>query len=234
MHLKKAQVVVLGSFHMSEHTGLSSERRQTEIEDLVFKLARFKPTKIAVEMVPEDSAYCNEKYKQYKLGVHRLEMNEIFQVGFRLGIKMAHEQLYPTDWMGASDMDYGEVESWAQENQPELLHEIYKDLVFPELSEDKSIVDYYKEINTSTFLNKLHKMYVNMARIGDLNHYVGMNWLSWWYKRNLIMFANLTRLIDTEEERILFIVGGSHASIVTKFLEESEICEVVSPLSYLS
>ena len=77
-------------------------------------------------------------------------------------------------------------------------------------------------------------MYVNIARIGGLNQYVGMDWLSWWYKRNLIMFANLTRLIDTEEERILFIVGASHTSIVTKFLEESEICEVVPPLSYLS
>ncbi|WP_269432405.1 DUF5694 domain-containing protein [Bacillus sp. FJAT-22090] len=131
-------------------------------------------------------------------------------------------------------MDYGEVESWAKENQPELLNEIYEGFVFPELSEDKSIIDYYKELNAPTLLNKLHKMYVNLARIGDFNNYVGMNWLSWWYKRNLIMFANLTRLIDSEEERVLFIVGGSHSSIVNKFLEESEICEIVQPLTYLS
>ena len=234
MNLEKAKVLVLGTFHMAEHEGLNSEKRQSEIEDLVSKLARFKPTKIAVEMVPEDSEYCNGIYKQYKSGVHKLKMNEIFQVGFRLGLKMGHEQIYPTDWMGEWDMGYEEVESWAKENQPELLNELFDGLVFPELSEDKSIVDYYKEINTSTFLNKLHKTYVNFARIGDFNNYVGMNWLSWWYKRNLIMFANLTRLIDTEEERILFIVGASHTSIVTKFLEESEICEVVHPLSYLS
>lgn len=234
MKLEKAKVLVLGTFHMSEHEGLNSERRQTEIEELVSKLASFKPTKIAVEMIPEDSEYCNEKYKQYKLGTHKLEMNEIFQVGFRLGLKMGHEQIYPTDWMGESDMDYGEVESWAKVNQPELLNEIYEGFVFPELSEDKSIIDYYKELNAPTLLNKLHKMYVNIARIGDLNNYVGTNWLSWWYKRNLIMFANLTRLIDSEEERVLFIVGGSHSSIVNKFLEESEICEIVQPLSCLS
>ncbi|WP_369379614.1 DUF5694 domain-containing protein [Lysinibacillus fusiformis] len=234
MNLEKAKVLVLGSFHMSEHEGLNSERRQIEIENLVSKLARFKPTKIAVEMVPEDSEYCNKKYKQYKSGVHKLEMNEIFQVGFRLALKMGHEQIYPTDWMGESDMGYGEVESWAKENQPELLNEIFEGLVFPELSEDKSIIDYYKELNAPTFLNKLHKLYVNIARVGGLNKYVGMNWLSWWYKRNLIMFANLTRIIDSGEERILFIVGASHTSIVTKFLEESEICEVVPPLSYLS
>jgi len=131
-------------------------------------------------------------------------------------------------------MDYGEVESWAKENQPELLNEIYEGLEFPELSEGKSVIDYYKELNAPTLLNKLHKVYVNIARIGDLNNYVGMNWLSWWYKRNLIMFGNLTRLIDSEEERILFIVGGSHSTIITKFIEESEVCEVVPPLSYLT
>lgn len=219
---------------MSEHEGLNCERRQTEIEELVSKLARFNPTKIAVEMVPEESGNCNGKYKQYKLGTYKLEMNEIFQIGFRLGLMMRHDQIYPTDWMGKSDMGYGEVESWAKENQPELLNEIFEGFVFPELSEDKSIIDYYKELNAPALLNKLHKIYVNIARIGNLNNYVGMNWLSWWYKRNLIMFANLTRLIDSEEERVLFIVGGSHSSIVNKFLEESEICEVVQPVSYLS
>lgn len=111
MKLEKAKVLVLGTFHMSEHKGLNSERRQTEIEELVSKLVSFKPTKIAVEMVPKDSEYCNEKYKQYKLGTYKLEMNEIFQVGFCLGLKMGHEQIYPTDWMGESDIDYGEVES---------------------------------------------------------------------------------------------------------------------------
>lgn len=167
MKLEKAKVLVLGTFHMSEHEGLLSEGRQTEIDELVSKLASFKPTKIAVEMVTGDSEYCNEKYKQYKLGTHNLEMNEIFQVGFRLGLKMEHEQIYPIDWMGTWDMDYGEVENWAKENQPELLNDIYEGLVFPELSEDKSIIDYYKELNTPTLLNKLHKAYVNIARIGD-------------------------------------------------------------------
>jgi len=109
-------------------------------------------------MVPKDSEYDNEKYKQYKLGIYQLQMNEVFQVGFRLDLKLEHEQIYPTDWMGNSDMDYGEVESWAKENQPELLNEIYEGLEFPELSEDKSVIDYYKELNAPTLLNKLHKV----------------------------------------------------------------------------
>lgn len=231
---EKSKVLVLGSFHMFEHEGLDSEKRQLEIEGLVAKLEKFKPTKIAVEMTPEDGADTNESYKKYKAGTGKLSMNEIDQVGFRLAAKIGHEQIYPTDWMGEAEMSYGEVEQWAKDNQPELLNEIFEGFEFPELSENKNILDYYKELNDPNLINKLHKLYVNIARIGESTSYIGMNWLSWWYKRNLIMFANLTRLMDSKEERILFIVGGSHSSIVTKFLEESEVCEVVSPLSYLS
>jgi hypothetical protein len=185
-------------------------------------------------MIPEDSEFINGKFREYKLGTYTLEMNEIYQVGFRLGVRFGHERIYPTDWMDESEMDYGEMESWAKKYQPELLNEIYEEFKIPELTECKSIVDYYKELNEPSWLNKLHKMYVNMARIGDLNNYIGMKWLSWWYKRNLIMFANLTRLIDSEKERILFIVGGSHLTIVSKFLEESETCEVeTTELSFL-
>ncbi|MBD7909662.1 DUF5694 domain-containing protein [Sporosarcina gallistercoris] len=234
MKQDKAKILILGTFHMSEYEELHSEKRQTEIQELVLKIARFQPTKIAVEMVPKDSGYFNEKYDQYKSGSQNLEMNEIFQVAFRLDVEMGHEQIYPTDWMGDADMHYSEVESWGRENQPELLKEIYEDLFIPELTDSKSIVDYYKELNDPVFINAIHKMYVNLARLGDFDNYIGMNWLSWWYKRNLIMFSNLTRLIESEEERILFLVGSSHSSIVTKFLEESEVCEVVQPLRVLS
>lgn len=231
---KKGKVLVLGTFHMSEHEGLFSERRQTEIGDLVSILADFKPTKIAVEMIVENSKILNEKYEQYKLSNYNLEMNEIFQIGFRLGLKLDHKRIYSIDWMGSSDMDYGEVEKWAKENQPELLNEIYDGISLPKLTESKSIKDYYKELNDPTLLIKLHKMYVNIARIGDVNNYVGMNWLSWWYKRNLIMYSNLTRLLDSEDERVLYIVGSSHSTIVSKFLEESDVCEIVLPLNYIS
>ncbi len=233
MKMEKAKVLVLGTFHMAEHEGLDSPKRQAEIEELVSALEKYKPTKIAVEMVPGDSESYNEEYKQYKLGNDQLGRNEIYQVAFRLGASLGHEQIYPTDWMGEADMSYGEMDGWLRENQPELFQEIFEDLSFPELTNDKSIIDYYEELNDPILLNKLHKIYVNLARVGDIGNYIGMEWLSWWYKRNLIMFSNISRLINSEEERILFIVGNSHCSIVTKFLEESEICEVVEPLPYL-
>lgn len=234
MRSEKAKVLVLGTFHMSEHENLDSEKRQIEIEELVSKLASFEPTKIAVEMAVDKAELLNEKYTKYNVGTYKLDMNEIFQIGFRLGRKLRHDQIYPIDWIDHAEMEYGDMERWAKENQPELFSEIYDGIYIPELTERKSILDYYRELNDPIWLNTLHKMYVNIARIGDFNNYVGIKWLSWWYKRNLIMFSNLTRLINLQEERILFIVGSSHSTIINKFIEESEVCKVTRPLYYLS
>jgi hypothetical protein len=234
MEQHKPRVLVLGTFHMSDYAELHSKQRQDEIEEVISKVIDYKPTKIAVEMVADKNRDLNNTYKQYNFGNYQLEMNEIYQVGFRVASRLGHDQLYAVDWMGEADMDYAEVEKWLKENQPELFKEIFEGLYLPDLTGNKSVLDYFRELNEPFWLNQLHKMYINMARIGNFDDYVGMKWLSWWYKRNLIIFSNLTRLINSEEERILLIVGSSHSAIITKFIEESETFRIVKPLTYLS
>lgn len=51
-----------------------------------------------------------------------------------------------------------------------LLYEIFEGFTFPELSDTKSIIDYYKEINAPDIPDMLHKMYVTIARIGEYNN----------------------------------------------------------------
>ncbi|SDN12323.1 hypothetical protein SAMN05518871_103354 [Psychrobacillus sp. OK028] len=234
MNKHKAQVLVLGTFHMNDYAELHAQKRQDEIEEVITNLVNFKPTKIAVEMVVEKNIDLKNKYKQYISGEYTLEMNEIYQVGFRIASRLGHEQLYAVDWMGEAEMDYVEVEKWLKENQPELFKEIFDGLYLPELTSNKSVLAYYRELNEPFWLNQLHKLYLNMARIGDFDNYIGMKWLSWWYKRNLIIYSNLSRIANSKEERILLIVGSSHSSIITKFLEESEAFEIVKPLDYLT
>ncbi|WP_227521529.1 DUF5694 domain-containing protein [Bacillus alkalisoli] len=231
--LDKPKVLILGSCHMSNFEELNSKERQEEIINLVCKLEEFYPTKIAVEMVADNNEDLNRNYQLYKHGNFNLEMNEIYQIGFRLAGKLQHEQIFAVDWMGEVDKDYEEVEAWLKNNQKDLYIELFEGIHFPELYRNKSVLEFYKELNDPFFLKQLHKLYVNMARIGELNNYVGVDWLTWWYKRNLIIFSNLTRLMESKNESILLIVGCSHSSIVTKFLEESKICTIVDPLDYL-
>lgn len=219
---------------MSEHEELLSDERQAEITEFVSIMQEFQPTKIAVESITDNQNKLNEEFKQYQLGAYELALNEIDQIGYRMAANLKHEQVYAIDWMGGSDVvDFWDIHKWVEENQPGLFEEIFSLVPDCNLTDDKSVLDYYKELNDPVTLNQLHKLYVNMARIGEFGHYVGMEWLTWWYKRNLIMYSNIERLIDSAEERILFIVGASHCSIVSRFLEEGENCEVVSPEKYL-
>ncbi|CAG9621758.1 DUF5694 domain-containing protein [Sutcliffiella rhizosphaerae] len=234
MVVNKPRILVLGTFHMSSYEELNSQERQEEINELVSKLEKFHPTKIAVEMEVSKNEELNKRYRLYKYGNYHLKMNEIYQIGFRLASKLQHEQLYAVDWMGKADKEYEEIEAWLKNNQQDLYKELFEGVHFPQLVRNKSLLEFYREFNHPFFLNQLNKLYVNMARIGDFNNYIGMDWLTWWYKRNLIIFSNLTRHIESKNENILFIVGCSHSSIVTKFLEESELCEIVDPVKFLS
>ncbi|ONH02489.1 DUF5694 domain-containing protein [Bacillus cereus] len=230
----KPKVLILGSCHMSEHEELLSEKRQAEIRELVSIIQKFQPTKIAVESITDKQDKLNEDFKQYKIGAYELALHEIDQIAFRMAANLKHKQLYAIDWMGGNEVtDVWDVHKWVKENQPDLFEEIFSLVPEIKLVDTKSVLEFYQEMNNQEVFNQLHKLYVNMARIGDFGQYVGMEWLTWWYKRNLIMYSNIVRLIETTEERILFIVGVSHCSIVARFLEEGEKCEVVLADKYL-
>lgn len=55
-----------------------------------------------------------------------------------------------------------------------------------------------------------------------------------WHNRNLRIFANLQRITESEEERILFIVGSGHLPILRFLASASPEYEMVEPATYLS
>jgi hypothetical protein len=90
----KPKVLLLGTFHMGPTTdqfttkmdNLLSPKRQQEIQDVVLRLKRFNPTKMAFEVEKKQNDSMNEKYKQYRSGIDELEVNEIYQIGFRIAV----------------------------------------------------------------------------------------------------------------------------------------------------
>jgi hypothetical protein len=144
------------------------------------------------------------------------------------------------DWMGqGGTRDVGEVYEWAKENQPDLFDSLFgwiqaSHQLKSKENEYKSIVDIYREFNEPLFLEQQHRMNLNMARIKTIGEYIGMDWLIWWYKRNLIMFSNLSDLATSSDERILFIVEAGHVEIVSNFLNESGLFEIERVQNYLN
>ncbi|MCR2822272.1 DUF5694 domain-containing protein [Lederbergia panacisoli] len=243
----KPTVLILGTFHMAPSSDLFQSnlddlltiKRQKEIQEVVERVKQYNPTKLAVERVTKRNRELNEEYRRYKNGNFELKINEIYQLGFRIANELNHEKIYAIDWMeqGAGTRSAGEVYEWAKANQPELFQSIYGWIEASIQGETEgtapTILDLFRECNDPSEVKKHHEMYMNMARIGDFDHYVGIDWLIWWYQRNLILFSNLTRLATSSDDRILFIVGSGHVQILYQFLEESGLFDLERADTYL-
>ena len=92
----RAKLLVLGVYHMDnpgqDAVNLQSDdvrfaKRQAELEVLVERLARFQPTKVAIE-APYRNETWPDRYKKYLADDYVLGRNEIEQVGFRLAKKV--------------------------------------------------------------------------------------------------------------------------------------------------
>lgn len=233
--ISKPKVLLVGTFHMRQtsdmhHTeidNLLSKTRQQEIREVVDRLKHFNPTKVAVEVVTENDEAINNKYKAYIDGNFQLEAREEQQLGFRIASELGHERIYPIDWMdvGVSTRPFGEVYEWAKTNQPKLFNEIFQTEIFNNDAKN-SILEMYRVCNDPDEIKKSHEMYINMARIGYVREYVGIDWLIWWYQRNLTLFSNICRLAVSDNDRILVIIGSSHIYLLNQFLKESNIVEL--------
>lgn len=242
----KTKILILGTFHMGATSdlfkldvdNLNSTKRQKEIHEVVERLINYKPTKIAVEVQRKHNKKLNEQYLNYLTGKYELEINEVDQIGFRIAQKMNHREIYGIDWMerGVAKKDAGDIYEWAKTNTPQLFDEVFSWLESSPIiknEEYKSILEMYRDYNEPDIINKLHASNINIARIKSTEEFIGLDWLLWWYQRNLIIFSNLAELSKSTKERILLIVGIGHVKILSNFLEESELFELEPVSKYL-
>ena len=108
----KAELLFLGVFHFAD-AGLdgykprfsidfNSPERHRQVEEVVDRLAQFRPTKIAVEWPVKDQPRADSLYRAYVAGTYTLGTNEVYQLGFRLAKKLHHERVYLIDAPGRS------------------------------------------------------------------------------------------------------------------------------------
>ena len=126
--MEPAQILVLGVFHFA-NPGLDvvkvdvadvlSPTRQAEILSVVESLARFRPTRIAVEASPSSAPRLDSLYEAYRSGRHELSRDETQQLGFRLAAMHEHSRVYPVDYR--TDFPFGALLEYAEEHDPDFL-----------------------------------------------------------------------------------------------------------------
>jgi hypothetical protein len=217
----RAEVLVLGVYHMAnpgrdifnmQADNVLAPKRQEEIAELIAVLKKFKPTKIAIEH--DFQQRLDERYAKYLAGEYTLTTNEIDQIGLRLAKELGHKNIYATDADG--DFPFQRVVNYAKATGQSAKLEA----IMAEIGEMvKAQGEYLKShtvLQTLLYMNSDAKVaqdlgfYYLEARYGEPGDYAGPDLLAEWYRRNVRIYNNVTKLHTTPEDRILVIYGAGH------------------------
>jgi hypothetical protein len=243
-----SQILILGTYHMAnpglDSTNLQADdvlsaQRQAEIADVTERLARFAPTKIAVE-APYHEARVPTAYADYRSGKYTLGRNEVEQLGFRLAQHLDLSTVYPVDYpMFMSGLTPSEIENQKpsgepkpQETTPAKPQKLSREDL---LLRNSTVREYLLHVNSSDMIRADQTGYLNMLLPDKTSPaiYGRADLVTNWYKRNLRILANLNRVVDTGKDRVLLIIGSGHLAILRQLVNDSNYYCLVMPEEYL-
>ena len=235
------KIMIIGTFHMQAKNDINNfsqedmlKNSKHELKELVDKLSKFKPTRIAVEYRKTNQEILNNEFEKY-IALGSDSLDEVDQIAFPIAKKLGHKKVHAIDWMemGAVQHGCGEVIDYLHLNQPRLEKEINGFETEPVDLEKETINQAFQRLNSKENVDKTVAYYMNYARIGSEEYY-GNGWLIWWYQRNLNIFTNICSLVEeSNDERILLLIGAAHKGILEQFFKNIMKFEIVDVLNYL-
>lgn len=247
----KPALMILGSYHFanpgkdvvkSKVTDVSTPERQRQIMEIIARLEKYRPTKIVIECDIETSAPIQERFAKYLAGSYQLSVNEREQLGFRLAKNLKDKKIYCVDTNTDSPgnpADYNYVEYAAKHPDLDaLLKSTWKEKQDENDSRQEQFINLpmikqFLYLNDPVQIENDHAGYFYLLRLGKDTEYIGANWLASWYNRNFKILANIIRIIDSPQDRVLAIYGAGHLKLLNQFAAESRYFKIENPSKYL-
>lgn len=252
----KIKVYLLGTFHFAQteklYNVLDGEHQKeiNKLNDIVVKLSS---DKIFVERMPEFE-YMNKMDSLYTVLANTkqeiVNPNEIYQVGFKVAMRLGHKKVFACDSPGKFGMLYKEIKNYAAlNNQTEFLSYKKYGETEPLTSRINSdslrtkipLLDYIKFLNSNAVQASSQASYVNMyTRIGQTNVYkssenylLGTELVADWYRRNIYIYSKILNQIDYSEKSIFIIIGNDHVPILNHLFQSNPFFEVINTDKWL-
>lgn len=248
------EVLLLGSFHFNQTAlDIFSEKSQRQLAQLNEKLAAFAPDAICVEAGIQSQSTVDELYQRldsavfsdsdkmrgsflgeieaYGQTVRATYDNEIIQIGFRLGKRLGHQQVYAIDdELPIADEEMNRVlkdskEQWKTEQ-----------FLFEKQEEQQEkvcdLAGNLRRLNAADWSEVNHRFYISACRVGHYPNYAGAQMTASWYERNLRIFSNLCA-VAAEHKRVLVVYGAGHLKLLREWVEACNGLKLHSATPYL-
>jgi hypothetical protein len=249
---KKSKVMLLGTFHFNDggndaykpiySVNIKSPERQAEVKKLVELLAKFKPTKVTIENMPERQRFHDSLYTEFINSRYEPGSNEIYQVCYRLAALLGHKKLYTIDAPARGFENELNMDSFAIAHHQQLYADsFYLKMFFALYAKDDSLKSVLPLRTTLAYQNDPERLRLGLGHylIGDLKvgadgYYPGADGATYWWNRNLRIFSNILRLAtESKEERIFVMIGAGHLPILRFMAMACPEIEFVDAYDYL-
>lgn len=249
---KKSRVMILGTFHFNDGghdafkprftVDIRSVKRQAEVGKLVALLAKFKPTKVAIESMPQRQKFHDSPYTEFINKRYEPGENEIYQVCYRLAAMMGHKKLYTIDAPARGFEDEINVDSFAVvHQQQQYADSLYSKMFFALYARDDSMKSVLPLRTSLVYENNPERLSLGLGhylignfKVGADGYYPGADNAMYWWNRNLRIFSNILRLAAaSKEERIFVMIGSGHLQILRLLAMACPEIEFVDAYDYL-
>jgi hypothetical protein len=218
----RPEILVIGTYHMAnpgrdihnmKADDVLSPQRQQEITQLIEVLKRFHPTKIAIE-ADVGSERVEREYSDYLAGKYTLSRDETNQIGYRLAKELGHKAVYAVD--EEAEFPWGRVVNYAKANgrgdKLDAISSGWGTMVKEQgdFLRSHSVLETLDYMNSDSRAAKDVASYYATVPYGDPSDYAGPDLLAAWYQRNIRIYSNIVKLVESPNDRILVMYGAGH------------------------
>ena len=240
---KQIEVLTLGSFHFDfpnldviktgtdDKIDVLDPKYQKEIDEIVRRIEKFKPTIIVIEREPSEQVKYDSLYNQYLIGKYRLRRSEEEQIGFRIAKLMKLKTLYCVDSWGrdyevlnkvleAKDsLGYKQFMTYFNKSA-DTLKQYFPKPIFKTKGIRAELIRQNEnnkvKIDLGTYLIGIFKYETNENDMFGPDFVTG-----WWFNRNLRIFRNIQKINAKPTDRIFVIYGAGHMNLLNLFFDSS-------------
>ncbi len=230
---KEVKVLLVGTFHF-DNPGLDvvkfkdadilSPKRQQEVEEVTSLLKTFAPDKIFIETIPTRQPQIDSSLTSYKSGKKALGASEVEQLGFRLAKQLGLSNLYAVDYKDAEFPFDSLMKSAMEAKQTDITSFVQKTIEevqksFNESLQKLTIREMLLRENGGDLIGLQHEFYFKLLPAGKPGNHVGSYLVSEWWRRNMVIYENILKQLNGNEERIMVIFGSGHTAVLNEIMK---------------